>query len=220
MKRCQTCKEVKFVYEFTNCKPNKDGLDAQCKKCKKIYARKRHLERKQLFIDGVLQVAKEKKCYKCKEIKPAKDFYKNISCSDGLERFCRKCHLPEATKRHKKWHKKNRKHVRAYARAYYARNYKKMPKKRDKQERKAIYYVWVSMRQRCNNPNYPAYKKYGAKGIKTSEEWARFKPFKEWSLVNGYKEGEIALSRRDSSGDYTPENCIWIPWHSMKRKEK
>ena len=34
-----------------------------------------------------------------------------------------------------------------------------------------------SMRQRCNDPNCAAYKRYGARGIKVCDEWATFKKF-------------------------------------------
>jgi len=65
------------------------------------------------------------------------------------------------------------------------------------------------MKQRCNNPNDPAYEWYGAKGIKVCDEWHDFVPFMEWALENGYEEG-LTIDREDSDGDYEPSNCRWI----------
>ena len=55
------------------------------------------------------------------------------------------------------------------------------------------------------------YKFYGAKGIRICKEWL-YHPdeFISWSLQNGYKDG-LSIDRIDSSKDYCPENCRWIP---------
>ena len=53
-----------------------------------------------------------------------------------------------------------------------------------------IYYIWKTMRQRCNNPNNSHYQWYGACGISVCKEWNEdFLNFYEWALKNGYKEG-------------------------------
>ena len=75
-----------------------------------------------------------------------------------------------------------------------------------------IYYIWKTMRQRCNNPNNSHYQWYGACGISVCKEWNEdFLNFYEWALKNGYKEGEnLSIERKDSKKDYCPENCTWI----------
>lgn len=65
------------------------------------------------------------------------------------------------------------------------------------------------MKRRCENPNMPNYKYYGAKGIKVCGEWHSFPKFKEWAKANGYVDG-LSLDRIDSSRDYEPDNCQWM----------
>ena len=79
-----------------------------------------------------------------------------------------------------------------------------------------IYKAYTGLKQRCTNPNNIAYKHYGAKGIKISEEFNTFEKFYEWSMNNGYKEG-YDIHRLDSNKDYTPDNCKWIS-HSEHMK--
>lgn len=50
------------------------------------------------------------------------------------------------------------------------------------QSKTKIYYVWNSMRSRCNNPNVENYRNYGGRGIKVCDEWnEKFEPFYQWA---------------------------------------
>lgn len=73
-----------------------------------------------------------------------------------------------------------------------------------KESRSHLYMIWSSMKRRCENPNMPNYKYYGAKGIKVCGEWHSFPKFKEWAKANGYVDG-LSLDRIDSSRDYEPD---------------
>lgn len=73
----------------------------------------------------------------------------------------------------------------------------------------AMYMVWKAMIRRCENPNHDAYKYYGGRGIKVCPEWRS--NFVRFALDMGadYQPG-LTLDRKDSSKDYSKNNCQWL----------
>lgn len=70
------------------------------------------------------------------------------------------------------------------------------------------YSVWQAMRTRCSNPNVNNYHNYGARGIKVCERWDSFANF--LADMGPRPTPKHSIERRDSDGDYCPENCEWV----------
>ena len=73
----------------------------------------------------------------------------------------------------------------------------------------ALYKVWQSLRNRCNNPKNPTYKWYGACGVTVCTEWEDPEAFIQWSKSHGYETGK-QIDRIDSRKGYSPDNCRYI----------
>lgn len=85
-----------------------------------------------------------------------------------------------------------------------------------------LYSKYCSMKERCHNPNYRYYHRYGGRGIKICREWLdSFDNFAEWAYSNGYddkKHGyEQTLDRIDNDKDYCPDNCRWVDQKAQTR---
>lgn len=74
-----------------------------------------------------------------------------------------------------------------------------------------LYKLHDNIKSRCYNKHSPAYEYYGGKGVTMCDSWREdYTNFYNWALSNGY-DGTFSLDRIDFQGDYTPENCRWVP---------
>jgi len=72
--------------------------------------------------------------------------------------------------------------------------------------RTPTYLTWVSMLQRCENPEATGYEYYGGRGVTVCPEWHEFENFLS---DMGERPADRTLDRRDPEGNYERGNCRW-----------
>jgi hypothetical protein len=78
------------------------------------------------------------------------------------------------------------------------------------ESRTPLYRLWKAMVRRCESEKAHNYKWYGGKGVRVCEEWRTdYVSFRDWAHDNGYVRG-LELDRKNSDGNYSPDNCRWI----------
>lgn len=73
------------------------------------------------------------------------------------------------------------------------------------------------MIQRCTNPNNPAWRLYGGRGITVCARWRDFPAF----LADmGERPNGLTLDRIDNDRGYEPGNCRWATWSEQRSNQR
>lgn len=85
-----------------------------------------------------------------------------------------------------------------------------------KNQDRSEYYVWSSMKQRCNNPKCKSFPYYGAKGISVCKRWDKFENF---FRDMGKRPPNSSIDRINNKLGYSKDNCRWVPMWSQNRNK-
>lgn len=69
------------------------------------------------------------------------------------------------------------------------------------------YYIWASMRSRCDAVDKEYNKRYGGRGITYQDSWKDFDVF--WSDMKDNYDDHLTLDRKDTNANYCKANCRW-----------
>lgn len=95
-KICVCCETLKPMCDYHNSKNSADGKVSRCKDCinnrvKRVNYENLRLKNEPTREDVIASYGGEKRCTRCKEIKPLEDFYNNKRSKDGLTYRCAEC---------------------------------------------------------------------------------------------------------------------------------
>lgn len=77
--------------------------------------------------------------------------------------------------------------------------------------------TWVKMRARCEKPNLPEFRYYGALGVRVCDRWQNFTNFFN---DMGEQPQFMSIDRIDVTGNYEPNNCRWATITQQARNKR
>ena len=86
----------------------------------------------------------------------------------------------------------------------------------------SLYHVLFNARDRVTNPDNPAWKDYGGRGIEMCDTWLYSTESFLKDMGPTWQYG-LTLEREDTDGNYCPENCTWatesMQGHTKRKKQ-
>jgi len=149
-----------------------------------------------------------KRCIKCQMMKSLSEFYKNKQTKDGFRPDCKNC----CNKYHRKYYQAH-KIEKARTMKRYQQSHKSKLADYDKKYQKTLlghlHKRFITIEQRCDNPEHSNYKYYGGHGIK-----CLFKNANEFIdyVVNELKVDPrgLQIDRIDNDGHYEKGNIRFV----------
>jgi len=81
-----------------------------------------------------------------------------------------------------------------------------------------IYQIWLSMKQRCTNPNDKDYCNYGDRGITVCKRWMKFPNFLK--DMGEPPTNKHQIDRINNNRGYKPSNCRWATHIQQQRNSR
>lgn len=92
-------------------------------------------------------------------------------------------------------------------------------KPRHGKSRSPEYRAWVDMKTRCLKTTCASYSRYGGRGIRVCDRW--LDSFENFYEDMGDRPADtFSLERINNEGDYSPDNCEWIPMSEQARNTR
>lgn len=80
---------------------------------------------------------------------------------------------------------------------------------------------WTTIKSRCENPNFPKFAQYGARGIVVCIEWHDFATYvKDIESLGPQPSTDHTLDRKDNNGSYALWNIRWATRSEQRRNQQ